>query len=114
MSFGDAKIGGMHQGWILDEEGTRRIIKKALSIGINFFDTANIYGYGTSEEYVGRALKDFANRDEVIIATKLFFGDSLEPAPNTTGLSRKAIFNQVEASLRRLGTDYIDILYIHR
>ena len=114
MSFGDANLGGMHQGWFLDEEGTRRIIKKALSIGINFFDTANIYGYGTSEEYVGRALKDFANRDEVIIATKLFFGDSLEPAPNTTGLSRKAIFNQVEASLRRLGTDYIDILYIHR
>ncbi|BAQ24460.1 dimethylsulfoxide reductase chain B [Streptococcus troglodytae] len=84
-----------------------------------FFDTANIYGFGTSEEILGRAIRDFAKREEVVIATKLFFGDSVfgsdaKPAPNTTGLSRKAIFNQVEASLKRLGTDYIDILYIHR
>lgn len=114
MSFGDANLGGMHQGWILDEEATRGVIKKALDLGVNFFDTANTYGYASSKEFIGRAIRDFANRDEVVIATKVFFGDRLEPAPNTTGLSRKAIFNQVNASLKRLGTDYIDILYIHR
>ncbi|MGT2907340.1 aldo/keto reductase [Streptococcus dentiloxodontae] len=114
MSFGDSSRGGMHKDWILDEERTRTIIKKALEVGINFFDTANAYGYGSSEEFMGRALRDFANRDEVVLATKLFFGDSPDSVPNTTGLSRKAIFNQANASLKRLGTDYIDILYIHR
>lgn len=118
MSFGDSSK-GFHSGWLLNEEESRVIIKKALDSGVNFFDTANIYGYGTSEEYLGRAIRDFAKRDEVVIATKLFFGDSTfgegqTPVPNTTGLSRKAIFNQVNASLERLGTDYIDILYIHR
>lgn len=113
MSFGDASR-GFHSGWLLDEEKSRAIIKKALDLGINFFDTANVYGKGTSEEYLGRALRDFADRDEVVIATKLFFGDGLHEGKNTTGLSRKAIFNQVEASLKRLGTDYIDVLYIHR
>ena len=114
MSFGERMVGGMHQGWLLDEEQTRSIIKKALDMGINFFDTANIYGYGSSEEYMGRALRDFADRSEIVLATKVFFGDSLEPKINGRGLSRKAIFNQVEASLKRLGMDYIDILYIHR
>lgn len=113
MSFGDASQ-GFHSGWLLDEEKSRVIIKKALDMGINFFDTANVYGKGTSEEYLGRALRDFANREEVVIATKVFFGDGLYEGRNTTGLSRKAIFSQVEASLKRLGTDYIDVLYIHR
>lgn len=113
MSFGDPKA-GFHSGWVLDEDKSRVIIKKALDQGINFFDTANIYGHGTSEEILGRAIKDFTKRDEVVIATKVFFGDGRSDAPNTTKLSRKAIFYQVEASLERLGTDYIDILYIHR
>lgn len=113
MSFGDSSK-GFHSGWLLNEDDSRRIIKKALDMGINFFDTANTYAVGTSEEYLGRALADFANRDEIVIATKLFFGDGEHNGPNTKELSRKAIFNQVEASLRRLGTDYIDILYIHR
>lgn len=113
MSFGDPKA-GFHSGWVLDEDKSRVIIKKALDQGINFFDTANIYGHGTSEEILGRAIKDFTKRNEVVIATKVFFGDGRSDAPNTTKLSRKAIFHQVEASLERLGTDYIDILYIHR
>lgn len=113
MSFGDASK-GFHSGWLLDEVASQKIIKKVLDVGINFFDTANSYAAGTSEEYLGRALKAFANRDEVVIATKIFFGDGNSDSPNTKGLSRKAIFNQVDASLKRLGTDYIDILYIHR
>lgn len=113
MSFGDASV-GFHSGWLLNEEDSRKIIKKSLELGINFFDTANGYAKGTSEEILGRAIRDFADRDEVVIATKVFFGDGLHEGRNTTGLSRKAIFNQVEASLKRLGTDYIDILYIHR
>ncbi len=113
MSFGDASK-GFHSGWLLDETQSRSIIKKALDLGINFFDTANIYAQGTSEAYLGRALHDFADRDEVVIATKLFFGDGQHENRNTVGLSRKAIFNQVEASLKRLGVDYIDILYVHR
>lgn len=113
MSFGDSSK-GFHSGWLLDEAASQKIIKKALDVGINFFDTANSYAAGTSEEYLGRALKAFANRDEIVIATKIFFGDGHSDSPNTKGLSRKAIFNQVDASLKRLGTDYIDILYIHR
>ncbi len=113
MSFSDPNR-GFHAGWVLDEEASRKIIKKALDAGINFFDTANIYGYGSSEEILGQALKDFTNREEVVIATKLFFGDGSGSGRNTTKLSRKAIFAQVEASLKRLQTDYIDILYIHR
>lgn len=113
MSFGDSSK-GFHSGWLLNEAASQKIIKKALDVGINFFDTANSYAAGTSEEYLGRALKAFANRDEIVIATKIFFGDGHSDSPNTKGLSRKAIFNQVDASLKRLGTDYIDILYIHR
>lgn len=113
MSFGDSSK-GFHSGWLLDEVASQKIINKALDVGINFFDTANSYAAGTSEEYLGRALKAFANRDEIVIATKIFFGDGHSDSPNTKGLSRKAIFNQVDASLKRLGTDYIDILYIHR
>lgn len=113
MSFSDPDR-GFHQGWVLKEEDSRKIIKKALDQGINFFDTANIYGLGSSEEILGRAIRDFAKREDVVIATKLFFGDGDGDGRNTTKLSRKAIFHQVEESLKRLGTDYIDILYIHR
>lgn len=114
MSFGDHSV-GFQSDWILEEEAARYIIKKALDMGINFFDTANTYAKGTSEEILGRAIKDFAKREEVVIATKLFFGDGKsQDKRNTTKLSRKAIFQQVEASLKRLDMEYIDILYIHR
>jgi aryl-alcohol dehydrogenase-like predicted oxidoreductase len=110
MSFGDANR-WIHQ-WLLDEEKSRPIIKKALEMGINFFDTANSYAGGTSEEIVGRALKDYANRDEVVIATKVFF--PTHEGPNIGGLSRKAIMSEIDNSLKRLGTDYIDLYVIHR
>src|SRR6266536_1153104 len=93
--------------WTLDEEQSRPFIRKALELGINFFDTANSYSDGTSEEIVGRALRDFAQRDEVVIATKAFF--PLRQGPNAGGLSRKAIMAAIDASLQRLGTDYVDL-----
>jgi aryl-alcohol dehydrogenase-like predicted oxidoreductase len=110
MSFGDASK-GWHK-WILDEEASRPILKRAVEAGINFFDTANIYAAGTSEEVTGRALKDFARRDEVVIATKAHgkFGEG----PNQGGLSRKALMQAIDDSLRRLGTDYVDLYQIHR
>jgi aryl-alcohol dehydrogenase-like predicted oxidoreductase len=98
--------------WTLDEEKSRPFIRQALDLGINFFDTANSYSDGTSEEIVGRALRDFVPRDEVVIATKGFFG--LKKGPNAGGLSRKALFDTVDASLKRLGTDYVDLFQIHR
>jgi Predicted oxidoreductases (related to aryl-alcohol dehydrogenases) len=110
MSFGDSEK-WIHD-WVLNEEDSRKIIKKALDLGINFFDTANIYSMGTSEEYLGRALKDYAKREEVVIATKIY--NRMHEGPNGQGLSRKSIMHEVEASLERLGTDYIDLLYIHR
>src|SRR5699024_2895108 len=110
MSFGDPDI-WMHD-WLLDEEESRKIIKKALDVGINFFDTANIYSLGVSEEFLGRAMKDFANREEVVIATKV--NGRMHEGPNGAGLSRKHILHEVEASLERLEMDYVDILYIHR
>ncbi|MFC3932541.1 aldo/keto reductase [Streptococcus dentapri] len=115
MSFGD-RSRGFHSGWLLNEEDSRVIIKKGLDLGINFFDTANVYAAGSSEEYLGRALRDFVSREDVVLATKCYFSDLAngQKKPNNHGLSRKAIFHQVEASLKRLGTDYIDILYIHR
>ena len=98
--------------WILDEEESRPFIRRALELGINFFDTADMYSLGASEEVVGRALKDFAPRDRVVIATKVFnpMGDD----PNQRGLSRKHIHEGIDASLRRLGTDYVDLYQIHR
>jgi aryl-alcohol dehydrogenase-like predicted oxidoreductase len=98
--------------WVLPEEKARPFIKRALELGINFFDTADMYSLGVSEEIVGRALHDFASRDEVIIATKVYWpmGDD----PNQRGLSRKHIMAAIDASLRRLGTDYVDLYYIHR
>lgn len=110
MSFGDPDA-WMHN-WVLDEEKSRVIIKKALDLGINFFDTANIYGLGASEEILGRALRDYGKRDELVIATKV--AGTMHDGPNGKGLSRKHIMQQVNDSLERLETDYIDILYIHK
>ena len=98
--------------WTLDEAQSRPFIQKALELGINFFDTANAYSDGTSEEIVGRALKEFARRDEVVLATKVYM--PLRDKPNNGGLSRKAIFNAIDESLQRLGTDYVDLYQIHR
>ena len=98
--------------WTLPEQQSRPLIRKAVDAGINYFDTANSYSDGTSEEIVGQALKDFTRRDEVVIATKVFF--PMHKGPNAGGLSRKAIFTAIDASLRRLQTDYVDLYQIHR
>lgn len=110
MSFGVAER-WVHQ-WVLDEERSRPIIKKALDHGINFFDTANVYSMGTSEEILGRALKDYANRDEIVLATKVH--GRMHEGPNGAGLSRKSIMSEIDKSLKRLGTDYVDLYIIHR
>jgi aryl-alcohol dehydrogenase-like predicted oxidoreductase len=110
MGFGDATR-WIHK-WVLNEEDSRPIIRKALELGINFFDTANAYSIGASEEILGRALKDFARRDEIIIATKVH--GKMREDPNGGGLSRKAILSEIDNSLRRLGTDYVDLYQIHR
>lgn len=115
MTFGDPQSGA--HPWTLGEDASRPLIRKAVESGINFFDTANSYSAGTSEEIVGRALKDFANRDEIVLATKVYFPPGLSEgpaAPNGAGLSRKAIFQSIDASLTRLGTDYVDLYQIHR
>lgn len=98
--------------WTLDEEKSRPLIKQALELGINFFDTANVYSDGTSEEIVGRALKDFVRREDVVLATKV--NGRMRPGPNGAGLSRKAILGEMDNSLRRLGTDFVDLYQIHR
>src|SRR6201996_600989 len=98
--------------WALNEEQSRPFIKQALEMGINFFDTADVYTAGASEEVVGRALRDFAKRDEYVLATKVF--NPMGPSPNQKGLSRKHIMSAIDASLRRLGTDYVDLYQIHR
>jgi 1-deoxyxylulose-5-phosphate synthase len=98
--------------WTLDEDTARPLIRQALDVGINFFDTANSYSDGTSEEIVGRALLDFVKRDDVVIATKVY--NRMRPGPNGAGLSRKSIFAEIDNSLRRLGTDYVDLYQIHR
>jgi len=110
MSFGEP--GGRGRPWTLDEAACRDIVRQALDAGINFFDTANVYSRGRSEEITGQALRDFVSRDEVVLATKVFM--PMRPGPNSAGLSRKAIFAELEASLRRLQTDYIDLYQIHR
>ena len=102
---------GTH-AWTLDEEASRPILRKAVEAGINFFDTANVYSDGTSEEIVGRALKEYTRRDEVVIATKVC--GRMRPGPNGAGLSRKAIMAEIDASLTRLGTEYVDLYQIHR
>ncbi len=108
MTYGDPKW----RDWILSEEQGRPIIKRAMELGINFFDTANMYSLGVSEEITGRALREFCRRDEVVIATKVFF--PMGNKPNQSGLSRKHIMDSIDASLRRLGTDYVDLYQIHR
>lgn len=110
MSFGVPERG--NTPWSLNEENSRPIIKRAIELGINFFSTANMYSDGTSEEILGRAIKDFARRDEAVIATKVFV--PMRKGPNAMGLSRKTIMTEIDNSLRRLGTDYIDLYQIHR
>jgi aryl-alcohol dehydrogenase-like predicted oxidoreductase len=110
MSYGVPERGG--HPWSLDEETSRPFLRRAVEVGINFFDTANVYSDGTSEEIVGRALADFARRDEIVIATKVH--GRMHPGPNGAGLSRKAILSEIDHSLRRLGTDYVDLYQIHR
>ena len=110
MSYGIPERG--NHAWTLDEEQSRPFIKRALESGINFFDTANVYSDGTSEEIVGRALKDFAPRDDVVIATKVH--GRMRPGPNGAGLSRRAIIGEIDASLRRIGVDHVDLYQIHR
>ena len=100
------------RGWALGEEASRPIIKRAVELGINFFDTANYYSDGASEEVLGRALKDFTPREQVVIATKVY--RPMGSGPNERGLSRKHLVASIESSLRRLGTDYIDLFQIHR
>ena len=110
MSFGDPKAGN-HE-WTLDEAASRPILKAAWEAGINFYDTANVYSAGTSEEIVGKVLKELAPREQLVIATKVH--GEMRPGPNGHGLSRKAILNEIDASLKRLGTDYVDLYQIHR
>jgi aryl-alcohol dehydrogenase (NADP+) len=108
MTYGTPKW----RDWVLPEEESRPFIKRALELGINFFDTADVYSLGASEEVLGRALNDFARRDEVIIATKVY--NPMGQGPNQRGLSRKHIMDAIDASLKRLGTDYVDLYQIHR
>jgi 1-deoxyxylulose-5-phosphate synthase len=110
MSFGDPARG--NHPWSLPEEDSRRLIEKAIAAGITFFDTANVYSDGSSEEITGRAIRDFADRDDVVLATKVH--GRMRPGPNGAGLSRKAILRELEDSLRRLGTEYVDLYQIHR
>ncbi|MGI8721387.1 MAG: aldo/keto reductase [Geodermatophilaceae bacterium] len=110
MSFGDPARGA--HPWSLPEDQSRPFLEKALSSGITFFDTANTYSDGSSEEIVGRALNDFARREDVVLATKVFM--PMRPGPNGGGLSRKAILHEIDVSLERLGTDYVDLYQIHR
>jgi len=110
MTYGDPGRG--HPIWSLGEDDSRPLIRHALEAGINVFDTANMYSQGSSEEILGHALRDFADRDDVVIATKL--RHPMRPGPNGKGLSRKAILTEIDHSLRRLGTDYVDLYQIHR
>src|SRR4029079_323073 len=110
MGFGDAER-WVHK-WVVDEENSHPVLPKVLDLGIPFFDTANVYSLGRSEEILGRALKEFANRDEVVIATKVH--GRMHDGPNGAGLSRKAILSEIDKSLKRLQTDYVDLYQSHR
>src|ERR1700694_1572139 len=110
MTYGEPSRGA--HPWSLDEDASRPLIRRALEMGINFLDTANVYSDGSSEEIVGRAIRDFARREEVVLATKVH--GAMRPGPNGGGLSRKAIMTEIDASLTRLGTDYVDLYQIHR
>ncbi|MGI9155084.1 MAG: aldo/keto reductase [Marmoricola sp.] len=110
MSWGDPARGG--HPWAKDEDFARETIKSALDAGINFFDTANVYSAGSSEEFTGRALREYADREDYVLATKVF--NRMRPGPNGAGLSRKAILHEIDASLTRLGVDHVDLYQIHR
>jgi 1-deoxyxylulose-5-phosphate synthase len=110
MSYGNPA--STTQPWSLGEKESLPFFRQAIELGINFFDTANVYSLGASEEITGRALKEYARRDEIVLATKVF--SRMREGPNGAGLSRKAIFQEIDASLRRLGTDYVDLYQIHR
>jgi aryl-alcohol dehydrogenase-like predicted oxidoreductase len=110
MSFGDTSRG--FNEWALDDEAAEPIFRQAVDLGITFWDTANAYGYGTSEEIVGRAIRKYTRRDDIVLATKVFF--KMHDGPGGSGLSRKAIMEQIDASLSCLGTDYVDLYQIHR
>lgn len=110
MTYGAPERG--NHAWTLPEDQSRPLLKQALDLGITFWDTANAYSDGTSEEIVGRAIKDFVDRDDVVLASKVH--NRMHPGPNGAGLSRKAIFREIDASLKRLGTDYLDLYQIHR
>lgn len=110
MSYGTAAA-GMHR-WTLDEDAAAPLFRQAVELGVTFWDTANVYQGGTSEEFVGRAVTRFSRRDDIVLATKV--SGKMHDGPGGSGLSRKAILEQADASLRRLGTDYIDVYYIHR
>ncbi|HEV7951239.1 MAG TPA: aldo/keto reductase [Glaciihabitans sp.] len=110
MSFGDTSSG--FNEWALDEEAAAPFFRQAIELGITFWDTANVYSAGTSEEIVGSAINEYSSREQIVLATKVFF--PMHTGPGGSGLSRKAIFEQADASLRRLDTDYVDLLQIHR
>ena len=110
MSYGRAES-GMHQ-WTLDEEAAAPFFQQAVELGVTFWDTANVYQGGTSEEFVGRAIQKYSRRDDIVLATKVH--GKMHDGPGGSGLSRKAVLEQIDASLRRLGTDYVDVYYIHR
>jgi aryl-alcohol dehydrogenase-like predicted oxidoreductase len=111
MSFGDGSRGGRPE-WVLDDDGAEPIFRQALDLGITFWDTANVYSSGTSEEIVGRAIRKHTRREDIVLATKVFFPMGEEPGGS--GLSRRAIMEQIDASLARLGTEYVDLYQIHR
>ncbi len=110
MSFGDTSRG--YNEWALDDAGAEPVFRKAVDLGITFWDTANVYGYGSSEEIVGRAIGRYTRREDIVLATKVFF--PMHEGPGGKGLSRRAIMEQIDASLTRLGTDYVDLYQIHR
>jgi aryl-alcohol dehydrogenase-like predicted oxidoreductase len=110
MSFGDTSRG--FNEWALDDDGAEPVFRQAIELGITFWDTANVYGYGTSEEIVGRAITKYSRREDIVLATKVNF--RMHDGPGGAGLSRKAIMEQIDASLARLGTDYVDLYQIHR
>ncbi|MEV6488618.1 aldo/keto reductase [Actinoplanes sp. NPDC051633] len=110
MSYGVATA-GMHQ-WTLDEDAAAPLFRQAVELGVTFWDTANVYQSGTSEEFVGRAITRFSRREDIVLATKV--SGKMHDGPGGSGLSRKAVLEQIDESLRRLGTDYIDVYYIHR
>jgi 1-deoxyxylulose-5-phosphate synthase len=112
MSFGDPQSSRGMNVWALGEDDAAPILRRAVELGVNFWDTANVYGFGTSEEILGRAVRRFTRREDVVLATKVFF--PMHDGPTGSGLSRRAILEQADASLTRLGTDYIDLYQIHR